>query len=340
MFLVNVPVAVAAAVVAPIVLRDARGRVSRPLDVAGAVTSTLTLVGLVFGLARAAEAGLGDAISVVALTAALGLGFAFVVAERRALDPLVPLRLLRLPSLLGTDLTAFAVSTLIAATPFLLTLYGQRVLGLTPVMTGLAFLPMTAAITATATIAARRAHRIGVRRLLLLGIGTLFVAALMLSRMPVDGRYLTDVLPGMLLFAVGLGASYTAAAIGGTAGVPDGDQGVAGGLLDTSKQVGGAIGLAVLAAVATGGGGLASQTDAALVEGVSNAFITALAFTAVAVVPVTSLVRRPSGHEKPSRLRQGAGQRLDTQTARKAPADGVSPVHGRPAGLEPLPAPC
>jgi len=299
-FLVNLPIAAAAALVAPLVLSDDRDRVFRPLNAAGAASSTMGLLGLVYGLTRAGQDGFGDPASVVALTTAAVMAAVFVATERRATDPLIPSRLLRSPCLLGVNLTSFAVSTSIAATPYFLTLYMQRVLDLSPVTTGLAFLPMTLTITLTTTLAARRAERIGVRRLLLIGIGALVLAAVLLSRASAHGTYLTDVLPGMLLFAVGLAASYTGVGIGGTAGVPDADQGVAGGLLTSFKQVGGAVGLAVLVLVATGSGDLAAQMDMALVEGLSDAFLATLGFAAVAASTVAVLPRRTgAGRRRP-----------------------------------------
>jgi MFS family permease len=303
-FLVNVPIAIAAAAVAPFVLSEARRTPARRrLDVVGALTSTLALLALVYGLARAGQAGFDDVLSVSALTGGVVLGAAFVLAERRAPDPLIPGRLLRLPTVLGTDMTALAVSPLIGATPFFLTLYMQRVLNLSPAITALAFLPMTLTITLTTTLATRRAEDVGLRRLLLLGVASLALGAVLLSRVSTAGSYPADVLPGMLLFAIGLAASYTGAGIGGTTGVADGDQGVAGGLLSTAKQVGSAVGLTVLAVVATGGAA-ASQTDGAVVGGLMTAFVTALCFPALAVLAATTLLSgrstaRPGRRQEP-----------------------------------------
>jgi EmrB/QacA subfamily drug resistance transporter len=293
-FLVNVPIAAAAAIAAPLILRDVRQDAARRLDVAGAVLITLALVAFIYGLTRADQAGFDDATALAALATAVVAGAAFVGAEQRAAEPLVPLRLLRLPTVLGTDLTSFAVSTLVAATPFFLTLYMQRVLQLSPVATGLAFLPMALTIMLTSAVIARAAERVGVKPLLLFGLGALVAASLLLSRMSAGGSYATDVLPGMLVFAVGLAASYTTSTIGGTAGVPDADQGVAGGLLNTFNQVGGAVGLAVLAAVATASEGVIQQTQAGLVDGLSAAFVAAVGFAALGVLTAVGLVH---GHE-------------------------------------------
>ncbi len=293
-FLVNVPIAVTAAVVAPLVLPGTRTGGGRRLDIAGALTVTLALVGLIYGLTRSEQTGVRDPLAVAALVGAVAGGAAFVLVERRTTDPLVPLRLFRLPTLAGADLTSFAVSTLVSSTPFFLSLYIQRVLELSPARTGLAFLPMALVIMAASALAARLAGPLGVRPLLVAGLAALIVAALLLSRVPVDGGYLADVLPGMTLFAVGLGVSYTATTIGGTAGVPDVDQGLAGGLLTTFNQVGGAVGLAVLATVAAANGG-AGQDAVALVQGLHAAFLAALGFAVLGLLTATALVRDGAG---------------------------------------------
>jgi Na+/melibiose symporter-like transporter len=250
----------------------------------------LASAGLVYGLARGDQAGFDDWIAITSLCAAVALGASFSLVERRAASPLIPLHLLRLPTVLGTDLTALAVSALVSATPFFLTLYMQGILGLSPIETGLAFLPMALTILIVSAIAARLTAIIGVKPLLLIGLVALIFATLLLSAVSTGGSYLVDVLPGMTLFAVGLACSYTTATIGGTAGVPDADQGVAGGLLNTFNQVGGAVGLAILAAVATGNGSGAEQ-DEALVEGLRIAFVTALGFAVVGAVTALTLVR-------------------------------------------------
>jgi EmrB/QacA subfamily drug resistance transporter len=290
-FLVNVPITAAAAIAARRILQERRDNPIRHLDLAGASLITLALAGLIYGLARGDQAGFEDGIAIASLCAAIALGAAFFWAERRAASPLIPLHLLRLPTLLGTDLTALAVSALVSATPFFLTLYMQEVLELSPIQTGLAFLPMALTIIVMSEITARLTAIIGVKPLLLIGLVALIFATLLLSDVSIRGSYLVDVLPGMTLFAVGIACSYTTATIGGTAGVPDADQGVAGGLLNTFNQVGGAVGLAVLAAVATGSGGGAQQADAALVEGLHHAFLAALGFAAAGAITALAIIR-------------------------------------------------
>ena len=315
-FLVNVPITVAAAAAAPLVVREARDARVRRMDVAGAATITLALLRLIYGLGRGGQAGFDDALTMASLLGAAALTGCFVLVERRAADPLVPFRLLRLPTLAGTDVTSFSVSTLVAATPFFLSLYLQRVLELTPVQTGVAFLPMALTIMAGSALAARLAEPFGVKPLLLTGLTALIGASLLLSRVPVGGSYLNDVLPGMTLFAIGLAFSYTTATIGGTAGVPDADQGLAGGLLNTFNQVGGAVGLAVLAAVAAAASqGAARSPDAALVAGLRTAFLAALGFAVLGVAAATTLIREHECRRELARLRADDAGALDATAA-------------------------
>ena len=315
-FLVNVPIAVAAAIVAPRVVHEARERSARRLDAPGAATITGALVALVYGLTRGEQAGFGDSLAVASLAGAAALATAFVVAERRSVDPLVPFRLFRLPTLAGTDVTAFTVSTLVSATPFFLSLYVQRVLDLTPVETGLAFLPMALTIMATSALAARLAAPIGVKRLLVTGLAALIAGSLLLSRLPVEGSYASDVLPGMTLFAVGLAVSYTTTTIGATAGVPDADQGVAGGLLNTFNQVGGAVGLAALATVAAAGADRSSgSADAAFVAGLRAAFLAAVGFATLGVFVAGTLIRERDCDAELARRRRAHDPRTKTTVA-------------------------
>ena len=314
-FLVNVPIAAAAAIAAPLVVRETREENPRHLDFPGAATITLALVGLIYGLTRGEQAGFADPLTLAALAGAVVLATAFVLAERRAGDPLVPFRLFRLPTVAGADVTAFAVSTLVSATPFFLTLYIQQVLELSPLETGLAFVPMALTIMVMSALAARLAEPLGVKPLLLAGLAALIGASIWLSRISVDGSYPADVLPGMTLFAIGLAFAYTTTTIGGTAGVPDADQGVAGGLLNTFNQVGGAVGLAVLATVAAAAGAAADGDGAGLVDGLRAAFLAALAFALLGVVATLALIRECDCELELRRRRSGDEARLEASAA-------------------------
>jgi EmrB/QacA subfamily drug resistance transporter len=315
-FLVNVPLAVAGAIVAVLVLEETRGAARRRLDGPGAFAVTAALLALIYGLDRGQTAGFDSASAIAILTGSLLFGLAFVLVEQRAADPLVPFRLLRLRTLAGTDSTSFSVSALVASTLFFLSLYMQQALELTPVRTGLAFLPMALTIMAVSALAARLAEPVGVKQLLFVGLSALIAAAVLLSRAAADGTYTRDVLPGMLLFSVGLGVSYTATTIGGTAGVPDEDQGVAGGLLDTFNQVGGAVGLAILAAIAATQGELTGADGAeGLVDGMRAAFLAGLGFAVFGIVTAAVLISEADCTRELRRRRAVEGPGLDTAVA-------------------------
>ena len=185
---------------------------------------------------------------------------------------------------------------------------------MTPIETGFAFLPMALTIMAASALAARLAQPVGVKPLLITGLGLLMGAALLLSHVSVGGSYARNVLPGITLFAVGLGFSYTTATIGGTAGVPDADQGVAGGLLNTFNQVGGAVGLAVLAGVASSERATESA-DAAIVEGLRAAFLAALGLAALGVVTATTLIREHECKRELARRQADYGSSLQVTAA-------------------------
>jgi MFS family permease len=175
---------------------------------------------------------------------------------------------------------------------------------------------MALTIMAASALAARLAEPLGVKPLLLTGLTALIGATLLLSRVSVGGSYLSDVLPGMTLFAIGLAFSYTTATIGGTAGVPDADQGLAGGLLHTFNQVGGAIGLAVLAAVAASASqGAVDHPHTALVVGLRTAFLAALGFAALGVAAATTLVREHDCKRELARRQADEGTTLDATAA-------------------------
>lgn len=296
-FLVNViglPVAAAALRVLP----EGGARGGR-IDLPGASSVTAGLVALVYRLTRGGEVGFADPAVVGLLVGALVLLAGFVAVEARTAQPLLALGLFRSPSLTGANVATLLMSPVIIGVNFFLTLYLQQVLGFSPLQTGLAFLPLTAVSAAASIIAARLVARAGAHRLLLAGLLALAAGAALLTRLPADGSYLSDALPGLLLVAVGPGPSFTVGTIIATAGVPADRQGAASGVLSTSQLLGGAIGLAALSVVA-GGSGAPGQVD-----GYRVAFLMMVAFALAGAAAAALLVRpAPSGGETaPARLR-------------------------------------
>ncbi|GAA3452429.1 MFS transporter [Dactylosporangium matsuzakiense] len=228
-------------------------RRTRPatFDLPGAVLITAAMLVLVFALVKAPDAGWGSRHTIGELGTAAVLFAAFVVVERRARNPLFPFAILRIKGLAATDATQLIAFAGFLSVFFFLTLYMQNVLGYTPIRSGSAYLPVTAGIILAAGLSAQLMPRIGTRPVIV--AGALIAAAGMyyLSRISVDGSYTRDLLPGLAVMSIGLGAVFVAVTTAANAGVPAHRAGLAAGLLNTSLQLGSALGLAVFSAIAT-----------------------------------------------------------------------------------------
>jgi len=250
-FFINVPVGAAAVACAPLVLPESRDdSAARRLDIPGAATITSGLGILVYALTQAERAGFATFQTLGLLALALGLLTAFVVIEHRSDAPLVPLSIFRLRSLTGANLVSLMLSAVIGAHGFFASLYMQQVLGYSPIATGLAFLPLTAMVMITANVSARFVQRIGPRRVMALGMSMVGIGMLLLTQLPLQGTYVRDLLPSFLFVAFGLGCTFVTATIAGTNGIPNTQQGIASGLINTSQQIGSALGLAILVSIA------------------------------------------------------------------------------------------
>jgi predicted MFS family arabinose efflux permease len=217
-----------------------------------------------------------------------------VLIELRAQEPLVRLSIFRVRSLLTANVVMFLVASGLFAMFFFNTLYIQRVLGYGPLEAGVAFLPFTAGIMISAGLASNFATRIGVRPIAAAGMSLTIVGMLLLTRLPVNGSYAKDVLPSLLLTSLGMGAVFMPLTLIATTGLEDDDQGLASGLFNTSQQIGGALGLAILSTVAASrtahlGG---SSDPAALVGGFHWAFAGGAIFVAAALVTLVALLRK------------------------------------------------
>jgi len=251
---VNVPIGIAIALAAPWVLPDAARRAGR-FDLRGAVTGTGGVAALVYGLSNA-PAGpdggshWGDAKVVAALVAAAVLLAAFAVIEGRSRHALLPPRLLRNRDRLGANLIMLGVGTAIFGVFFFVTLFVQDVWGYSPLRAGVAFLPLTVAVLAAAGIATPLISRIGARPLLVTGAAACAGGLYWLSRVTEQGTYAGGLLGPTLVIGAGLGLLFVPLPLVGLARVTEADSGVASSLLNTGRQVGGSIGLAVLGTVA------------------------------------------------------------------------------------------
>ena len=297
---VNVPIAAAAVVGALRFVPESRDERARGFDIPGAFLVTSGLVALVYALVKGNDHGWGSGRTLGTLALAAVLLALFVVVQRRSADPLIDFRLFQSRTLLGADLGALFVGAGIFAVFFFLILWMQQVNGWSPITSGFAFLPMTLCIGIAAGIASQLLGRIGPRPLLVFGpaLSALGLLVLGLRLTPTSG-YVSTVLPSLVLVALGMGFTFVALTSAAVAGVPQEDAGVASALLNAGQQVGGALGLAILAAVSTarteslgqvGPPGSPAFVDA-LVEGWGVGFVVGAAFLAIAGVIAASLVQ-------------------------------------------------
>jgi EmrB/QacA subfamily drug resistance transporter len=251
-FFINVPVGAALIVTAPFLLRESRAELGhRHFDLAGATTITGGLMLLVYAMTRATEIGWGSAQTIGLLAASAGLIVSFVVIELRSKAPLLPMRIFRLRSLTGANVASFLVGASVFSQFFLGTLYMQQVLHFSPIETGVAYLPLTLTIIVLAGVAQNLVTRIGVRKVLPVGMALAAAALVLLAQVPADGTYFSDLLVPFLITAVGLAFAFVPLTIAALMGVEEADAGVASGLLNTTQQIGGAIGLAAASTIAT-----------------------------------------------------------------------------------------
>jgi EmrB/QacA subfamily drug resistance transporter len=291
-FLVNVPVAAFVITSAPRVLPEGRGEAQKRPDILGGVTVTAALIALVLGLSQGGQHSFSQARAWAPLLAAAGLLVLFVVIEQRIEDPLLPFRIFRSSTVVGADLGMLALGASMFGMVFFLTLYMQDILRMSPIQTGLAWLPMTACIAVTAQIATRNVGRVGVKPFFVGGLVLAAGGMALLSGISVHGSYGADALPGLILVAVGMGSAFTTATVAATAGISDGEQGLASGLLVTSQQVGASIGLAVLSAIAASATrSFVGPPPQALVHGFQVAFEVAIGFGLAGALAVIALVR-------------------------------------------------
>jgi EmrB/QacA subfamily drug resistance transporter len=227
-----------------------RGRLVN-FDLSGALLATAGALLLVYSLVRAPAVGWGSARTIGELAGSAALLAAFVVNERRSTNPLLPLSIFRVKGLAAADITQLIGIAGMFAVFFFVTLYVQGILGYSPIRAGLAYLPVTAGVGVSAGLTPRLIGRVGIRPVFVAGTLVAGGGVYWLSRVPIHGSYLTDLLPGLVIMSVGLGAEFVAAATAANAGVPPQLAGLAAALFNASQWIGGALGLAIFSAIAT-----------------------------------------------------------------------------------------
>jgi EmrB/QacA subfamily drug resistance transporter len=250
-FFINVPVAVAAIAATPFLLAESRAELGhRHFDVRGAITITGGLMLLVYALTRATSDGWGSSTTLGLLAGSAALVASFVAIELRSPWPLLPLRIFRLRTLSAANATMAIVGAVAFSEFFLLTLYLQDVLHYSAVQSGVAFTGFALTVVVISNVAQAVVGSVGVRTTLTAGLLVSALSVAWLTRLPVHGHYFWDLFPAFVLGGAGMGLSFVPVTIASLTGVERADAGVASGLINTSRQIGGAIGLAAVSAIA------------------------------------------------------------------------------------------
>ncbi|HEY6960588.1 MAG TPA: DHA2 family efflux MFS transporter permease subunit [Gaiellaceae bacterium] len=289
-FLINVPFGLAIIALTPRLVTEARQFAApRHFDVAGAVTVTASLMLFVYAITSSAEHGWGSGWTSAAFAASAGLFALFVGIERAAAAPLMPLGIFRVRTLAAGNAVTAVLASVAFSTFFLLALYLQQVLHYSAAQNGVAFLAIALTIAVVSNFAGSLTSRFGARRVLATGLSLILVALAWLLRLPAHGHYAADLLPSFLLLGLGMALSWVPVTIASLAGVAPADAGIASGISNTSRQVGGALGLAVVTTIATSGGGY------------HDAFLALFGLTVGALV-VTAVLLRPRAAVAPAAM--------------------------------------
>jgi EmrB/QacA subfamily drug resistance transporter len=294
-FFINVPVGLAVIAAAPFVIAESRGQQGhRHFDVGGAASVTAGVMMLVYAMTRATQDGWGSTTTISLLAGSAVLIAAFLAIELRSPAPLLPLRIFRLRSLSAANATAVMIGGIAFSQFFLQTLYMQDVLGYSAIRTGVGFVTMAFTIIVVSNVAQRLVTRFGPRPVLTAGLALDSVSLALFTQLPVDGRYFWDLFPGMLIGGVGLGLSFVPMTIAGLTGVSRADAGIASGLINTSRQVGGAVGLAAVSTIVSSYATTGSPTavNDGLTQGFQTGFLV-LAGVALAGAAIAGLMLAP-----------------------------------------------
>jgi predicted MFS family arabinose efflux permease len=260
---------------------------------------------LVYALTRAAEDGWATTTTIVLLSLSAVLLLAFVGIELRSKAPLLPLRIFRLRTLATANATAVVIGSISFSQFFLLSLYMQEVLHYSALTTGVAYIAITVTIAAGSNLAQRLVTRYGVRRTLTSGLLLSSVALALYTRLPVDGHYFWDIFPGFIIGGAGFALCFVPVTIAGLSGVEPADAGIASGLINTTRQIGGAIGLAAVSTIAAvtstsyihAHAGSSALGGAALTHGFGLAFDTLTGLALLGALIAVTLPDAPARHE-------------------------------------------
>jgi EmrB/QacA subfamily drug resistance transporter len=303
-FFVNAPVGVAAMALTPFLLRESRGGAARRFDVLGATLVTAGLATTVFAITQANSYGWSSATTIGLFVAAAALLMSFVLVELKSEDALMSFSIFRIKTVAGANVAGLILGTAVMSMFLMLTLYMQQVLGFSPMKTGVAYLAVAVSVIVWSAVASQLVTKVGVKPVLVTGMIVLTIGLLYFTRVSADGSYVGDLLPGFLVIALGMGFSFVPVSIAALAGVEQNDAGLASGLINTSQQIGGALGIAVLSSVAvahtTAAASSGARSAEALTTGFHAAFWVGAVFAAAGAVASVVLVRRDELERTPA----------------------------------------
>jgi EmrB/QacA subfamily drug resistance transporter len=295
-FYVNVPVGVLGLALAPFFLTESRDARAKSYDVPGAVLVTGGLVTLVYAITQANSYGWGSLATIGLFAGSLTLLAAFVGWELRTAEPLMRFGILRLRTVSGANVAGLVMGTAMFGMFLMLTLYMQQVLHYSAMKTGVAYLAVAATAIVWSALAAQLVTRVGVKPVLVTGMTALSAGLLYFTQVSVGGTYLGDLLPGFLLISIGIGFSFVPISIAALAGVQPAEAGLASGLINTSQQIGGALGIAALTSIATSTTNTktasGSALPVALTDGFQSAFFGAAGVAILGILVALFVVRR------------------------------------------------
>jgi EmrB/QacA subfamily drug resistance transporter len=296
-FFINVPVGI---IISMLILRfvpvHEKEEQQRSLDIPGSLLVTAGLITFVYAISEAPAWGWFSTTTGFAIALALILLAAFVFNESRAAHPLMPLGIFKLPNIAGANLIMAPMYACVLGIFFITSLYIQTVLHYSPVLTGLSFLPFPIILGVTSARIPSFVSKYGYKRFLVIGPALVALAILWLARLPTEGSYFIDLLPALLVMPLGIGMTFMPLTAAATSGIPGSEAGLASGLVTTSQQMGGALGLAVLSGIATSVTGAFSdpRSAKALVQGFDRAFLAGVIFALFAIVLAITLIRQTS----------------------------------------------
>ncbi|HEV8603548.1 MAG TPA: MFS transporter [Gaiellaceae bacterium] len=342
-FYVNVPIGILVLILAVPLVRESRVvGARRQYDPLGAVAVTSSLVLLVYGISKAPDAGWGSARTILLLAAAVALFAAFVFIESRTAAPLMPLRIFRVRSISGANVVGVLIGAVTFSMFFLLTLYVQQVLGWGALKTGVTFLATAGTAIMAAGVAEILVNRIGAKIVMAAGFAFIALGLLWYTQIDVDGTYAVDLLPGYLLTGIGIAFAFVPVSIAALAGIEERDAGLASGLINTSQQIGGAVGVAVASTIFTTRFTTLLEAGnpppVALTEAFQLAFWVIAGIAGAGMIAALTMLRRVELEVEPTAAVAAAGlvpNRMTTAILTTALLSGAGDDEGRPPGRQP-----